>query len=110
MKRGKALPTGWRDNTNWKTSAPLSAWYGVTPDEDGRVTELSLVDNQLSGTIPPTLGNLSNLTSLVLNRNQLSGTIPAALGNLSNLTSLVLSDLLLQKVFCCNRFISGKRE
>ena len=106
--------SSWTTSTFWKTGAPLSAWHGVTTDEDGRVTELSLVQNQLSGTIspelgdlsnleklwlhynqlsgtiPPALGNLSNLTSLVLNRNQLSGTIPAALGNLTNLTSLVL--------------------
>ena len=26
----------WTDNTNWKTSAPLGAWYGVTTDASGR--------------------------------------------------------------------------
>ena len=41
--------------------------------------------NQLSGTIPTSLGSLTNLTELYLNNNQLSGTIPASLGNLTNL-------------------------
>ena len=33
---------GWTDNTNWKTSAPLGDWFGVTTDGDGRVTRLRL--------------------------------------------------------------------
>ena len=38
--------------------------------------------NQLSGTIPVELGNLTSLISLDLEDNQLSGTIPAEIGNL----------------------------
>ena len=52
---------------------------------------LRLAHNQLSGEIPPELGNLSNLTALYLSDNQLSGEIPPELGNLSNLTELHLS-------------------
>ncbi len=82
----------WRNNDNWLSDAPLGAWHGVTTDDSGRVIELDLSDNQLSGSIPAELGNLSNLTELVLWDNQLSGSIPAELGNLSNLTELVLWD------------------
>ena len=28
----------WTNSTNWKTSAPLGDWYGVTTDASGRVT------------------------------------------------------------------------
>jgi hypothetical protein len=52
---------------------------------------LGLSSNQLSGSIPPELGNLDNLVSLNLNSNHLSGSIPPELGNLSNLVGLGLS-------------------
>ena len=80
----------WADNTNWLSDKPMRTWYGVTTDDEGRVAELSLSDNQLSGGIPTELGNLSNLQSLYLNHNQLSGEIPTELGNLSNLGTLDL--------------------
>ena len=68
----------WRSNNNWLSDVPISQWEGVTTDDNGRVTILTLLLNQLSGEIPPELGNLANLESLWLSRNQLSGEIPAA--------------------------------
>ena len=79
---------GWTNNSNWLSDRPLGEWHGVTTDSNGRVTSLELTSNQLSGTIPPTLGNLTNLTVLDLWGNQLSGSIPSELGNLTNLTFL----------------------
>ena len=81
--------SSWRDDTNWVSSRPLGEWYGVSTDADGRVTELDLRDNQLSGSIPSELGNLANLERLGLDGNQLSGSIPSELGNLDNLASAV---------------------
>ena len=40
---------GWADSTNWKTSAPLGEWFGVTTDGDGRVRRLNLNGNALAG-------------------------------------------------------------
>ena len=82
----------WTTSTLWTTTAPLSAWHGVTTDSAGRVTHLALFGNELTGTIPEKLGDLSNLTSLSLRNNQLTGTIPSALGDLSNLQYLYLND------------------
>ena len=45
----------WTNNTNWLTTAPIGQWHGVTTDGNGRVTNLDLDDNQLSGTIPTQL-------------------------------------------------------
>ena len=40
----------WVDNDNWLSDVPISGWYGVTTDDiTGRVTELDLSYNQLSG-------------------------------------------------------------
>ena len=76
----------WTNNTNWLSDRPLDEWHGVRTDDGGRVTRLNLVENNLIGTIPSELGNLTNLQDLSLYSNQLSGSLPAELGNLTNLT------------------------
>ena len=39
----------WNRKTNWGTDAPLSDWYGVKANDQGRVVELSLPSNILRG-------------------------------------------------------------
>ncbi|MBT4737042.1 MAG: T9SS type A sorting domain-containing protein [Candidatus Marinimicrobia bacterium] len=51
-------------------------------------TSLNLSNTQITGEIPPEIGNLTNLTSLNLSNTQLSGEIPPEIGNLTNLSSL----------------------
>ena len=92
---------------NWLSDEPLGQWYGVTANCNGRVTELRLRDNCLSGELPEGLGNLANLQVLKLGANytcdsggcrpdspspnRLAGTIAPALGSLTNLERLQLS-------------------
>ena len=80
----------WTNDTNWLSSMPLSDWHGVTVDGNGCVTELDLTDNELTGTIPSELSNLSSLERLNLFNNELTGTIPSELGNLASLQRLNL--------------------
>ena len=87
--------SNWVTNTNWIGNRPLGEWHGVTTDANGRVTEIALARNRLSGEIPRDLGQLTNLTSLVLADNRLSGEIPPELGNLPNLVRVYLSNNLL---------------
>ena len=80
----------WRNNTNWNSSAPLNQWYGVATDSNGRVPKLSLTSNGLTGSIPSSLGSLTNLEQLYLSSNGLTGSIPSSLGSLTNLEQLSL--------------------
>ena len=82
----------WVDCENWLTDKPIGEWRGVVADADSRATALDLSNNNLSGAIPPEIGDMSNLTSLDLSGNDLSGKIPAAVGNLVSLDSLNLAD------------------
>ena len=92
---------------NWSAGTPISRWDGVTVSgTPARVTEVTLRNKGLRGTIPAQLGNLPSLSVLDLitptcdggpcpgvqdhERNRLTGTIPASLGNLSGLRDLLL--------------------
>jgi hypothetical protein len=53
---------GWRTSDNWNVGDPCwDAWYGITCDEHGHVIHVELVDNNLFGTIDPSLGSLESL-------------------------------------------------
>ena len=80
----------WANNTNWLSDRPIGEWYGVSTDANGRVVDLSLRENELTGEIPTELGSLSNLQRLDLAGNQLTGEIPTELGSLSDLQGLSL--------------------
>lgn len=91
----------WRRNDNWLSDRPITEWYGVQGQQAvlfGKVFEgpiphgLYLSRNNLSGHIPPELGNLTELRWLELHNNTLSGSIPSELGRLSNLHHLWLGN------------------
>lgn len=80
----------WRNNQNWlRTNTPCS-WYGVFCHVAGRVTDFFWSNNNMRGTLPPELGNLTKLRQLILNGSQLRGAIPPELGKLINLEILSL--------------------
>lgn len=83
--------THWTEKRNWNTPESIRNWQGVKTDSDGYVTELALPENNLSGTLPPALGELAHLRRLSLYGNKLTGPIPAELGRLDQLTLLDLS-------------------
>lgn len=79
---------GWKNNTNW-LSGPLGKWFGINI-ENSCVTGISLPNNNLSGSIPPEIGNLTSLIGINLSMNQIQGPIPAEIGKLSELQYLSL--------------------
>jgi len=67
---------------------------GSLPPELGCLSNLRILQlgsNQLGGSIPPGLGDLSSLVWLYLNSNQLTGSIPSELGSLAGLQRLYLN-------------------
>lgn len=85
----------WNQSTNWLSDEPLHKWHGVQTDPEGRVTGISLTDNNLTGRLPPVIGQLQHLVGLRLFGNRISGSIPPELGNLSKLRSLYLDGCLI---------------
>ena len=83
--------SGWTNNASWLSDKPLNQWHGVSTNGQGQVTQLVLRDNNLSGSLPATLGNLESLQVLSLDRNSIGGSLPTELGNLSNLTRLAMN-------------------
>ncbi len=73
----------WSQNDNWLSNASIATWYGVKTNEEGRVEELTLAGNRLSGSLP-NISALTHLTVLDLDFNQLTGSVP----DLSALTEL----------------------
>ena len=81
---------GWRDASRWLSDDPVSEWYGIQTDANGKVVQVNLVNNNLSGSLPPEIEDLTELTLLQLQFNNLSGSIPPEMGNLGNLEQLYL--------------------
>lgn len=79
----------WMTDTNWlETNTPCN-WYGVAC-QNGHVSSLNFWNNQLTGTLPPAIGDLTGLTNLQIVANPIGGTIPEELGNLTQIQTLIL--------------------
>lgn len=84
----------WRYSPSWVPSPHPCEWAGVTCAE-GSVSRLRLILRQLPGSIPYSLGDLSNLIELDLQSNRLSGPIPSSFGTMTKLERLNLYGNLL---------------
>ncbi|KAG9130361.1 hypothetical protein Leryth_004356 [Lithospermum erythrorhizon] len=74
--------------SNFALPGNIPDWFGL------RLTSLQVLDLRscgISGNIPFTFGNLSNLSTLYLSDNKLSGSVPLSLGQLSRLSVLDLA-------------------
>lgn len=90
----------WIFDTNWNitnaTSPPpdcdLSELYGVEMNSNGRVSEIVLFSNNLTGTLPHEIGLLSELNHLYLDYNQITSSIPHEIESLTNLLTLSIAN------------------
>ena len=79
----------WGNSYGWLSDLSPCQWFGVSC-RAGKIVELELANNRLTGTIPSEIGRLVGLENLDLGKNQLSGNIPPEIGNLANLRHLTL--------------------
>ncbi|OEL30562.1 putative LRR receptor-like serine/threonine-protein kinase [Dichanthelium oligosanthes] len=66
-------------------------WSMVACSPDKFVVSLQMANNGFSGTLSPSIGNLSHLQTMSLQNNKISGDIPPEIGKLTNLNALDLS-------------------
>ncbi|KAF5791867.1 putative protein kinase RLK-Pelle-LRR-II family [Helianthus annuus] len=78
---------------NWDADAvdPCS-WTMVTCSAESLVIGLGTPSQNLSGTLSPSIGNLTNLQIVLLQNNNITGSIPKEIGKLKMLQTLDLSD------------------
>lgn len=81
----------WVDNTNWCSDKPLSEWFGIRANEEGELLEISMFDNNLTGTLPDVFDKFSSLQHIGLSGNKLVGELPQSLYTL-DLTEFRIAD------------------
>lgn len=82
----------WANAANWRTTNPINTWQGVTVDATSlRVKTLLLGNKGVTGAIPSSFGNLTELqTVFALNSGITS--LPETIGRLSNLINLFVQN------------------
>lgn len=86
----------WKNSTGWSSSINLSTTtpFGVEKAEIGgqwRVTSLILRSNDLTGTLPESLGNLKKCVWLITKDNFITGQAPVNISKMTELKYLYLS-------------------
>ncbi|KAI4969127.1 hypothetical protein ZWY2020_000041 [Hordeum vulgare] len=88
----KSTLVGANSLSSWSTTNSTCSWFGVSCDAAGHVTELSLPNAGLNGTLDYLYSAaFLNLTKIKLNNNNFVGAIPANISKLLTLTYLDLS-------------------
>ncbi|XP_065028453.1 protein NSP-INTERACTING KINASE 1-like [Musa acuminata AAA Group] len=78
---------------NWdKDSVDPCSWTMITCSSENLVVGLGTPGQDLSGTLSPSIGNLTNLEIVLLQNNNISGPVPPEIGKLSKLHTLDLSN------------------
>ncbi|KAI7727711.1 hypothetical protein M8C21_008343 [Ambrosia artemisiifolia] len=84
-------PHGVLDNWDADAVDPCS-WTMVTCSFESSVIGLGTPSQNLSGTLSPSIGNLTNLQIILFQNNNITGPIPKEIGKLKMLQTLDLSD------------------
>ncbi len=88
--------SSWSNNTGWVdgaagTDCNICEWYGVVCDGFGRVKELNLGTNNMTGTLSASMGGLTFLQRINLLSNDMTGSIPDVFSDLDEINYVDLS-------------------
>jgi Leucine-rich repeat (LRR) protein len=93
----------WHNHSNWLTTAPVGIWHGITVVANS-VTAIHLDNNNMSGPLPASIGDLTALKELDLSNdynedyyNYITGSIPASIGKC----------ISLEKFYMMYNFLTG---
>jgi hypothetical protein len=91
----------WRNTSGWLIDVNECKWYGIdctnidlggNIGDQREVRNITLLEQNISGTIPSELGLLSSMEGFAVGNNYLHGTIPQALDRWVNLTIFYVFD------------------
>eukprot|EP00980_Cylindrotheca_fusiformis_P031196 scaffold25949_cov137-Cylindrotheca_fusiformis.AAC.3 len=85
----------WIYHLGWLGST-VHCWYPINCDENDRVFNLNLGNNNLFGTLPPEIGNFRNARFVNVASNSIEGSIPTEVGLLTSVKELFLNDNVIQ--------------
>ncbi len=78
----------WNDNTNW-LQTNVNRWSNIEV-HNGRVTHIYFRNNNMQGTIPVSIGDMTKLVQINFEMNNISGSLPPEIGNLTELRYLYI--------------------
>ena len=81
---------GWKRADRWTSYDPVCSWYGIECNGTD-LTEIDLLDNNLTGTLTSDLANFTSIHRINLARNNLSGTLPPQWCTMAQVQELHLS-------------------
>ena len=73
----------------------ITNWTGI--GDLHNLTYLDMSRNRISGSLPAEIGNIQNIEIIGLSFNQLQGQIPTTMGNINSNTDVTLTELTLQR-------------
>ena len=91
---GKQLGLNVEANPDWCCKEAVSSYFTCKNSSVNalRVTAIKLDAYGLTGTVPSSIGNLTELVELNIRRNYLDGSLPASISSLLELKRLLLDD------------------
>lgn len=95
----------WKEDGKWLHEDDECTWKGITCNQNGAVTSISLKHNNLKGSLPEELRHLSLLEAFHVSQNSISGTLPTALSKLPKLGTSTPTTHRAQ--FACLAFLLG---
>ena len=92
----------WKVSTGWITKKHECTWFGISCSDNNTVSEISLPNNRLGGTLPHELalaGIGEKIVYLDFSGNNIGGKIVSEIGTFKNLGEILVLVLMIQPLY-----------